>query len=158
MYLTFKKNNQWLWYLIFAVCLAVVLLYINFPSEALTNYVKIQAEKSNPDINIDFDKIALTLSPGIKIRGLRISLKADPGTPVYVSEKTSIRVSIFNLLKGNPKYYFDSSVNGGSISGFLEEKNEVQKERVDITIDIEGIKLDENLFIHPPVVPPVASL
>ena len=149
MNLTKKDNKQRLWYLIFAVCLTVLLLYINFPSEALTNYIRVEAEKRYPNINIGFDKIGLTLSPGIKIRGLRISLKEDPDTPVYVSEKSSVSVSIIGWLKDEPKYYFKSKVKGGEISGFLEEKNEVKKERVDATINIEGISLDENIFIHP---------
>ena len=149
MHLTKKDNKQRLWYLIFAVCLTVLLLYINFPSEALTNYIRVEAEKRFPGINIGFDKIGLTLSPGIKIRGLRISSKEDPDIPVYVSEKTSISVSIIGWLKDEPKYYFKSKVKGGEISGFLEEKNEVKKERVDATINIEGISLDENIFIHP---------
>ena len=149
MRLALKDNKQWLWYLIFAVCLTAILLYINFPSKALTDYIRVQAENRYPDIKIDFDKIYLTFYPGIQIRGLKISLKEYPDTPVYVSEKSSIRVSILSWIKGDPEYYFESSVKGGEISGVIEEKNEVKKERVDATIELKGIKLDQNIFIHP---------
>jgi type II secretion system protein N len=144
-----KDNKQWLWYLIFAVGLTALLLYINFPSKALTDYIRVQAENGYPDINIDFDKIGLTLYPGIQIRGLKITLKEYPDTPVYVSEKTSIRVSILSWIKGDPAYYFESSVNGGEISGVIQEKNEVKKERVDAAIELKEIKLDKRIFIHP---------
>ena len=142
-------NKKFLLYLIFVIGLTVVLLYIKFPSKALANYIRIQAEKSFSDISINFRKLGLTLSPGIKIQGLSISLKEAPEIPVYFSEKTTIRVSVLGWLKGDSKYYFESFVKGGEISGFLEEKNEVKKERVDATIDIKGVKLDENTFIHP---------
>lgn len=147
MQLTLKKDKPWLWYTVFAVCLTVILLYIKFPSESLTRYIRIEAEKRYPDIKIGFDKISLTLSPGIKIRGLKISLSQDPETPVYVSEKSKIRVSILGLLKGDPKYYFTSMVKGGEISGIIEEKDGVKK--VDASIDIKEIRLDENVFVHP---------
>ena len=143
------KDNKRLWYLVFAVCLTVLLIYIKFPSEALINYIRVEAEKRYTDINIDFDKADLTIPAGIKIQGLRISLKEDPDTPVYVSEKSSVRVSVTGWLTGGPKYYFASTVNGGTISGFLEEKKEGEKERIEASIDIEDVKLDENIFIHP---------
>jgi type II secretion system protein N len=144
-----KENKPWLWYLIFSVCLTVVLLYIKFPSETLTNYIRVQAEKSYPDISIGYKKIGLTLPPGINIKGLSISLKEDPETFVYESEKTTIRISILGWLKGDNKYFFESAVKDGVISGFFEEKNEMKKERVDATIDIKGVSLDKNIFIHP---------
>ncbi|MGD9158755.1 MAG: type II secretion system protein GspN [Desulfobacteraceae bacterium] len=146
-----KENKQRLWYLIFAVCLTVLLLYINFPSEALTDYIRAEAEKRYPDINIGFDKIGLTLSPGIKIRGLRISLKQDPDIPVYISEKSSVSVSILGWIKGDAKYYFKSKVKGGELSGSIEEKNDVKNGRIEASIDIKDIKLDENIFIHPAI-------
>ncbi len=149
MHLSINDNKQRLWYLILIVCFTVALLYIKFPSKTLTNYIRAEAEKRFSEIIIGFDQIGLTLSPGIKIRGLRVSLKEDPDTPVYVSEKTSVSISILGWLKGTPRYYFTSIVKGGEISGFLEEKKEVKKERVDATIEIKGIKLDENTFIHP---------
>ena len=149
MHLSIKDNRQWLWYLIYAVSLTVVLLFIMFPADALKNYILVQAEKRYPDICIDFKKIGFTLSPGIKIHGLSISLSKDPATPVYVSEKTTIRVSVLDWIKGDNKYSFKSATKGGMISGFLKEKNEVKKERIDATINIDGIRLDENIFIHP---------
>lgn len=149
MKLNIKEDKQWLWYTIFAVCFTILLLYIKFPSEAVTKYVRVEAEKNFPDLNINFRKIGLALSPGIKIEGLRVSFKEAPDTPVYISEKSSIRISILSWLKGDPKYYFKSNVKGGEISGFIEEKNELKKERMDATIDIKGVKLDENSFIHP---------
>jgi len=149
MHLSIKDNRQRLWYLILIGCFTVLLLYIKFPSEALTDYIRAEAENSFPDFNIAFDKIGLTLPPGIKIQGLRISLKEYPDIPVYVSEKSSVKVSVLSWLKGAPRYYFTSMVKGGEISGFLEEKDEVKKERVDATIDIEGLMLDDQIFIHP---------
>ena len=149
MHLSIKDNKQQLWYILLIVCFTIGLLYIKFPSKALTNYIRVEAEKRFPDINIDFNKIGLTLSPGIKIRGLRISLKGNPDIPVYVSEKLSVRVSIWSWLKGDPRYYFTSKIKGGEITGFLEEKNEVKKERIDAAVDIEGLMLDKNIFIHP---------
>lgn len=149
MRLPLKDNKQWLLYLLFAVFLTVLLLYIKFPSEALTNYVRVKAEKGSPGIIIDFKKIGLTLAPGIKIKGLSISLREDPETPVYVSEKTSIRVSVLGWLTGDSKYFFTSIVKGGEISGVLKEKNEVKKERIEASIDIKGIRLDDRSFIHP---------
>ena len=138
MHLSIKDNKQQLWYILLIVCFTFILLYVNFPSKALTNYIRGEAEKRFPAIDIGFDKIGLTLSPGIKIRGLKISLKEDPDNPVYVSKKSSVRVSIWSWLKGEPRYYFTSTVIGGKISGFFEEKDEVKKERIDAAIDIEG--------------------
>ena len=145
----FKDNKKRLWYLIYIIGLTVVLLYIKFPTKVLTNYIKAQAEERYPELNISFDKIGLSLSPGITIGGLKISLKEDPDTPVYVSKKSSVSLSILSWLKGDSKYYFESKVKDGEISGYLEEKDIAKKERIEAAINIEDIKLDENIFIHP---------
>ena len=143
------KNNSRLWYIIYAVVLTVFFLYVMFPSTALTKYIREQVEKRYPDINISFNKVNLSLLAGIKIRGLKISSRENPGIPVFISEKSSVRISIPGWLKGDPRYYFDSKIKGGEISGFVEEKNSVNKDRIDASIDIENVKLDGNVIIHP---------
>ena len=143
------KNNSRLWYIIYAVVLTVLFLYVMFPSAALTKYIREQVEKRYPDINISFNKVNLSLLAGIKIRGLKISSRENPGIPVLISEKSSVRISIPAWLKGDPRYYFESKVKGGEISGFVEEKNSVNKDRIDASIDIENVKLDGNVIIHP---------
>lgn len=143
------KNNSRLWYIIYAVVLTVLFLYVMFPSAALTKYIREQVEERYPDINISFNKVNLSLLAGIKIRGLKISSRENPGIPVLISEKSSVRISIPAWLKGDPRYYFESKVKGGEISGFVEEKNSVNKDRVDASIDIENVKLDGNVIIHP---------
>jgi len=144
-----KKDEKRLWYLAYIIILTVILLYILFPERALTDYFKSQAENRYPNLNIEFDEINLSLSPGIKIYGLKISSKEDPDTPVYMSKKTLIQPSILGLLTGNSSYSFESSVNGGEISGFLKKKITNKKERVEATIDFNKIILDENVLIDP---------
>ncbi len=147
--LMITNEKSRLCYIIYVVVLTGFFLYVMFPSRALSNYVKSKVEKRYPEVSISFEKIGLSISPGLKIMGLKIALKQNADTPVYVSEKSSVRFSIPGWLKGNPKYYFKSKVKGGAISGFLEEKDSANKERVDVTIDIGGITLDKDLFIHP---------
>lgn len=143
------KNKSRLWYTVYAVVLMVFFLYVMFPSAALTKYIREQVEKRYPDIIISFNKVNLSLLAGIKIKGLKVSSRENPEIPVFASEKSSVRISIPGWLKGDPRYYFDSKVKGGEISGFVEEKNSVNKDRIDATIDIENVRLDGNAFIHP---------
>lgn len=147
--LNISNNKNWLWYTCYAAVMTVFFLYVLFPSRALTDYVRTELESRYPEINVSFKKIGVSVSPGINIRGLKIALRENPGTPVYVSEKTSVRVSIPGWLTGDPKYFFKSKVQGGEISGFIEQKEIAKKERIESTINFKDIKLDENVFIDP---------
>jgi type II secretion system protein N len=139
-----KGNNRY-WYLIYIAVLLVVFLYVMFPDSILNSFLSAQAEKRFPDFNISFKKTGFTLPLGVNIRGLEVALKDNPDEPLYVSEKTSVRVSITGLLFGHMKLTFSSRVNGGEISGVFEEKD---KDGCNITAVIEDIILDGKPFIH----------
>ncbi|NLD36351.1 MAG: type II secretion system protein GspN [Desulfatiglans sp.] len=140
-----KGNNRY-WYLVYIALLLILFLYIMFPDRILNGFLNAQAEKRFPDLSISFEDTRLILPLGIRIRGLEVALKYNPYELLYVSEKTSLRVSITGLLFGRNKVTFTSRVNGGEISGIFEEKD---KESCNITIDIDDIILDGKPFILP---------
>ncbi|MBN1908012.1 MAG: type II secretion system protein GspN [Deltaproteobacteria bacterium] len=141
----FKRNNRY-WYLVYIAVLLILFLYVMFPDRVLNSFLSAQAEKRFPDLNISFEDTGFILPLGIKIKGLEVALKDNPYVPIYVSEKTSIRVSITGLFFGGNKVTFTSRVNGGEISGVFEERD---KESCNITVDIDDIILDGRPFIHP---------
>jgi type II secretion system protein N len=140
-----KRKNRY-WYIIYIAVLLAVFLYVMFPDSVLKDIVSAQAEKRFPDLDIRFEKTGFRLPLGIIFKGLEVALKDNPDEPLYVSEKTSVKVSITGLLFGNMKVTFSSRVNGGEISGVFEEKG---KEGCNITAVIDAIILDGKPFIHP---------
>ncbi len=140
------KGNKRYWYIIYIAVLLVVLLYVMFPDRILNSFLSVQVEKRFPDLNISFEDTGFILPLGIKIRGLEVALRDNPYVPLYVSEKTSIRISLTGLLFGSNKVTFSSRVNGGEISGVFEEK---EKEGCNITAVIDDIILDGKPFIRP---------
>jgi type II secretion system protein N len=140
------KGNKRYWYLLYIAVLLALFLYVMFPDSILNSFLSAQAEKRFPDFNISFKKTGFTLPLGVSIRGLEVALKDNPDEPLYVSEKTSVRVSITGLLFGHMKLTFSSRVNSGEISGVYKKKN---KDGCNISAVIDDIILDGKPFIHP---------
>ncbi|NLA76006.1 MAG: type II secretion system protein GspN [Deltaproteobacteria bacterium] len=141
----FKGKNRYL-YPVYIAVLLIFFLYVMFPDSILKGFLSSQAEDLFPDLSVRFEDAGFILPLGIKIRGLEVALKDSPHRPLYVSEKTSVRVSVPGLLFGGTKLTFSSRVNGGKLSGFYKEKD---KDICSISIDIDDIALDGNPFILP---------
>lgn len=140
------KNKKWFWYTAYIILLTVFFLYILFPSGLFTDFIKLEAEKNIPGINVEIDKIRPSVMFGINISGLKISSDENPETAIFNSEKTSISFSVIDLLKGRIKCRFKSAVKGGRISGFFSKKD---KDNIDALIEFKNINLDDKAFIHP---------
>ena len=146
-----KKHKIKLYYSAYIVILTIICMYLMFPSELLSTFIKRQAERAYPDMNITFNDVGASLSPGIKIKGLKVSLKEKPGVPVYVSEKTTLSISIFDWIRGISRYHFKSRTKGGEISGVIEKIENENKEQIEAVIEIDDVRLDDKVFIHPEI-------
>jgi type II secretion system protein N len=141
----FKENKRY-WYLIYIAVLLVIFLYVMFPDRILNSFLSAQAEKRFPALSISFKDTNFLLPLGVKVRGLEVALKENPDQPLYISEKTSIRVSLTGMLFGNNKITFSSRVNGGVISGVINER---EKDICNISAVIDDVLLDGRPFVHP---------
>ncbi len=146
-----EKHKIKLYYTAYIVILTIICLYLMFPSDLLSGYIRQQAEKAYPNMNISFKDAGASLSPGITIKGLKVSLKDNPGIPVYTSEKTTFSISIFDWIRGISRYYFTSRTKGGEISGVIEEKESANREKIEAVIEFDNVRLDDKVFIHPVV-------
>ncbi|GEM_PF-2814545 len=140
------KGNRRYFYLVYIAVLLILFLYVMFPDTILNSFLSAQAEKRLPDLSISFEDTGFILPLGIRITGLEVALRVKPDQPLYVSEKTSIRVSITGMLFGGNRVTFTSRVNGGEISGVIKERD---RDICNITADINDIILDGGPFIHP---------
>lgn len=143
------KKKERLWYGVYCFVLIILFLHILFPSETLKKYILHEADRVYPDMKVDFDEINLSFPMGIKLEGFRISNENNPDINVYESDVTTITSGIFAYLAGNRRYSFRSSTMGGNISGYVDTRDNNEKNGQKARINFRDIHLENRVFIHP---------
>jgi len=112
-----KKNKKWLGYILYSLLLTGVLLYLLFPSDAFRDYLVASVEKGNPEWSLSIESLEPTLTLGMKVLGMKVSLKKEPGGTLFEAENLLIRPGLWSLVQGEPKLSFKGLAYGGRFKG-----------------------------------------
>ena len=118
------KVFRWVGYaVLFCVCF-LFFVYWMFPMDALKDRVIAEMEKGlGPSYEVSIDTLNTRWLSGLKMKSFRL-MKRDGGQvlPVWKAKEVKAGVSLFSLLFGGMKVYFDVEMEQGNLSGRLQRK------------------------------------
>jgi type II secretion system protein N len=112
-----RKQKKWLGYILYSLLLTGVLLYVLFPSEAFRDYLVASVEQGNPEWSLSIETVEPTVTLGMKVLGMKVTLKEDSGGTLFEAQSLLVRPGVWSLLRGEPKLSFKGSAYGGRFNG-----------------------------------------
>lgn len=132
-------------YTLYALFVAVVLLYIHFPSEAFQSYLSRTGAKMDPPVSFKTGALDASFPPGLQFVNPVFSLKKRPETAFFKARQLSVSPGIASLLLGNTTWFFDAHAYGGTLHGhILPGKN---GKIDDFTLSLENVRIHEYTFL-----------
>ena len=90
-----SKNKKIFGYTVYALLLAITLLYYKFPSEVFSDYVQGRANRSYPGITVSIEKVYPLFPIRLKFQSLEISDGKAPTKQFLSADSLIIRPRIF---------------------------------------------------------------
>ncbi len=114
-----KKALKYGSYTLYAIFMAVALLYVHFPSEAFQSYLSRAAGRMDPPVIFKTGSLDPSFPPGLQFVNPVFSRKERPETAFFEAQELSVRPGIASLLLGNATWFFDARAYGGIIHGHI---------------------------------------
>lgn len=114
-----QKKIRLIGYLLYALVLTALFLYLRFPSESLASYLKSALGRANPRLILSIGALAPELPPGIEISKAEIAFKKTPLKPIVNLHNLSLKPDPWAFIQGTRACCFEGRAYGGEISGNL---------------------------------------
>ncbi len=112
-----QNNRKWLGYVLYAVIITAVLLYLRFPSEVIKDYLEKRTDTSNSPFALSVRQVSPSLPFGLKLQETRVSHRANPNKVIFRADRLSVRPIIGTLLGGKLKLCFEGMAYEGALKG-----------------------------------------
>jgi type II secretion system protein N len=126
-------------YIAFTVVMAVVFLYLLFPSDALRAYIEAQIQKSAPDVSVQIGQVAAAFPPGLKLANILCEYQQ---TPLVSASQATVKPALLKLFGSEKVVNFDVDTSEGRIDGRGVLKVGKQA-ALSVDAEIDGIALQE---------------
>ncbi len=126
-------------YIAFTIVVAVVFLYLLFPSDSLRAYIENQIQQSAPELSVEIGKVAPAFPPGLNLANIICEYQA---LPMVTASRATIRPSLLNMLGSQKMVNFDVITSEGRIDGRGIMRNGKQTV-LSLDADIDQIALEE---------------
>jgi type II secretion system protein N len=114
-----KMNRAIVGYILAGISMLLILLYLRFPGEAVTDYVKTVAAARYPQAMLSIDVIQPSFPPGLEISNVTVGFRGRPEATLHADNLT-IRPGGFSLLKGRPAIIMAAGGYGGEARGRVD--------------------------------------
>ena len=148
---TIWKKGKWIGYLLYSVLLTAGLLYLRFPSDSITLYLKSVVAKANPRILLSLERVRPGFPLSVDFIDARISLKNEPRRPLLSVKNLSVRPEVWSFLHGKPVYHFDVHAYNGNMEGHVRFENREMTGPFTTTIRLNGIHIGRHPYLSPPI-------
>jgi len=113
-----KLNRAIAGYILAGIAMLLVCLYLRFPGEAFTDYVKAVAAQY-PGSLLSIDKIRPSFPPGLALANVTIGFRGHPDATLHADD-LSVRPGGFSLLKGRLTILLAAKGYGGEARGRVD--------------------------------------
>jgi type II secretion system protein N len=113
-----KLNLAIAGYILAGIAMLLVCLYLRFPGEALTDYVKTVAAR-HPRALLSLDEILPSFPPGLSAANVTIEFRGRPDATLH-ADLLSVRPRGFSLLKGELAVLLTAKGYGGEARGRVD--------------------------------------
>ena len=114
-----KMNRAIAGYILAGIAMLLILLYLRFPGEALTDYVKAVAAARYPQASVSIDAIRPAIPPGLAVSGITVAFRDRPDATFHADSLT-FRPGGLALLKGRLAILMAAEGYGGVMEGRVD--------------------------------------
>jgi type II secretion system protein N len=142
-----SNSKKWLGYLLFALILTVALLYYRFPSDALRDYLRATADRSNPPLVLSVARIEPRFPVGLKFAETEVALKDVPDKVILRVDSLLLKPQLWSFLRGKFEYCFQCMAYKGDLTGCVYFKKDHRRRLIDTEIELRNIRIEENAYL-----------
>jgi type II secretion system protein N len=113
-----KLNRAIAGYILAGIAMLLVCLYLRFPGEALTDYVRAVAAQYTQSL-LSIDKIRPSFPPGLAIANVTVGFSGHPDATLHADD-LSVRPGGFSLLRGRLAILLAAKGYGGEARGRVD--------------------------------------
>jgi type II secretion system protein N len=114
-----RINRAIIGYPLAGIAMLLVFLYLRFPGEALTDYVKAAVAAQYPGATLSIDPIRPSFPPGLALANITVGLRNRPDPLLRVDDLT-VRPGGLALLRGRLAILAAAAGYGGEVQGQVE--------------------------------------
>ena len=114
---TGKSKKKWFGYALYGILLTLLLLYYRFPSDAFEDYLQERVEKINPQFTLSIEKIAPSMTLGLRFLEARLYIKTNREKPIFRTDRLFVRPSVLSIFRNEWKFCFNALAYKGIIEG-----------------------------------------
>jgi len=140
-----KTGLKYAGYALYAIVVAVVLLYVRFPSESFQSYLVQVAGRMDPQVIFSTRSLDPSFPPGLWLQEPVFSLKERPGTAFFEAQELSVNPGMGSLILGNTTWFFDARAYGGIINGHILSGEGGEMEG--FSVSLEKVRIHEYAFL-----------
>ena len=138
---TGKSKKKWFGYILFGILVTLLFLYYRFPSDAFEDYLQDRVEKMNTQFTLSVDKVAPSMTFGLRFIGARLYYKTNREKPVFETEKLLVRPSILSVFRKEWRFCFNALVYKGVVEGCSSVEKKKKDAPFQTTVALKGIPM-----------------
>lgn len=130
-------------YVLFAVLLVPVFLYLRFPSDDVKAYLQARAEGARPPLSFSVGRLGPSVLGGLKLEKASLAFKKAAEQVLVRADSLLVRPALGPILRGQRAYAFSGSAYKGDVSGRIVFKKDEPAETVETEITFEDIHVGD---------------
>jgi type II secretion system protein N len=119
MKMKLKMNRALLGYILAGAAMLALLLYLRFPGEAVTNYVKAVAAVRSPGMLLSIDTAQPAVPPGVALVNVTAGFRGRPEATLH-ADRLTIRPGWLSLFRGRFAFLLAAEGYGGEARGRVD--------------------------------------
>ena len=137
------RYRKWLGYILFAVTIGGMFLYLCFPSDAVRDYLEGSASRLAPPLSLRLRDVRPAFPLGLQFEDADLGFKERPGIPLFKASRFVLMPSMRILALRGPAFRFACAAYGGKIQGVVVFKTFNWDGPVSSDIEMVDVRLGE---------------
>ena len=125
-------------YILYIVTVAVVFLYLLFPSETVKRYVSAEISRSIPELTVAIARVKPSFPPGILLNRVGVRLRDET---LFDFDRIKIRPVLSSLIGSKMSWSFDARAYSGQIRGRADVKAGNPQRQVTLDAELSDIQI-----------------
>jgi type II secretion system protein N len=117
-----RLNRALAGYLLAGFAMLLAFLYLRFPAEAVTDYLRVAASARYPGMLVSIDTVRPSVPPGLEALNITAGLKGHPEAALH-ADSLSVEPGWLSLFRGRMAFGWALEGYGGQLTGRLEYAN-----------------------------------
>jgi type II secretion system protein N len=139
----FRINRAMVGYPLAGIALLFIFLYLRFPGEALTDYLKASVAARYPGATLSIDTIEPSFPPGFRLSDITVGFRDRPD-PILRLDGLTIRPGGLSLLRGRLAIVAAAAGYGGEVRGWAAFARFFSLQGpLDAAVDIRDLRIDK---------------